>query len=133
MRRMGFYVLLAAVALTIAGSSRSAAAPPDPQFVTILLDDGSCLFTVGASWRNVRVDHVFGLWFLDGNFLLTTEAPGTAPNAGELTGNKAVMRAGAFAATSDEHTWQVLMQFYSEGAFVGQQWTNIDAAMCAVM
>lgn len=116
----------------LAGGTSASAAAPAPSFAAALVDDGACSFTLGAAWRNAQVDHVYGMWYLDGSFLLTTEAPGTGPNAGTLTGHRAVMQAGAFAADTSPHTWQVLVQFYSGGAFVAQVWTDVDSASCTV-
>jgi hypothetical protein len=122
-------LVLGVAALAVATAS---AAPPAPSFAAGLIDDGACLFTLGATWRNTQVDHVYGSWYLDGQFLLTTEAPGTGPNAGTLNGRFAVMQAGAFASTTDTHSWQVLVSFYDNGAQLAQVWTNVDTASCAV-
>lgn len=116
-----------------AGGVTPASAAPTPFFAGVLADDGACTFTLGATWRNAPVDHVFGSWYLDGTFLLTTEAPGTGPNAGEIRGHSAIMQAGAFAPDTTAHTWQVLLHFYSSsGVLLDQEWTNVDNAACAV-
>jgi hypothetical protein len=116
-----------------AGGVTPASADPAPFYAAALVDDGACLFTLGATWRNAPVDHVFGSWYLDGTFLLTTEAPGTGPNAGVIRGHNAIMQAGAFAPDTAPHTWQVLVHYYSgSGELLAQVWTNVDNAACAV-
>jgi hypothetical protein len=128
----GTMVAIGLTAAVLAGGAARAGAAPAPVFAADLTDDGSCTFTLRATWKNAKVDHVFGSWNLDGAFLLTTEAPSTGPNGGTMMGRRATMQAGAFAASASPHTWQVLVQFYNGGAFVAEVWTNVDTASCAV-
>jgi hypothetical protein len=117
----------------VGGVGKATGTPPTSTFSAVLTDDGACTFTLAATWKNAKVDFVDGQWFLDGAFLLTTQAPGTGPNGGTLMGKKAVMQTGPFAATAGPHTWQVLVHFYSGGAQLdGDVLTNVDAVNCAV-
>jgi uncharacterized repeat protein (TIGR01451 family) len=107
---------------------------PIPVFTASLTDDGTCSFTATGTWTNTQIDHVFGLWYADtfsGPDLFTTEAPGTGPNGGQLTGNSAVMQTGPFYSSPDTHTWKVLLQFYENGAQIAQLWTNEDPVTCS--
>jgi uncharacterized repeat protein (TIGR01451 family) len=101
-----------------------------PVFTASLTDDGACSFTTTATFSNIDVDHVYGFWYVDGSYIFTTEAPGIGPNGGTLTGNTAVMKAGPMYPRSEPHPWQVLVQFYDQGAFVAQMYTNLDAPFC---
>jgi hypothetical protein len=125
-------VVLGVAGLVLAGGAVRAQAAPAPAFAADLTDDGACSFTLRATWRNAKVDHVYGMWYLDGAFLLTTEAPGTGPNGGTLMGRKATMQTGPFATSATPHDWQVLVQFYNAGAFVAQVWTTVDTVSCGL-
>lgn len=78
------------------------------------------------------MDTVYALWYLDGNFLFTMQAPGTGPNAGTIIGHTAVFQPGPLAMTTDSHSWQVLVQFYSSGAQLASILSNVDIAPCNV-
>lgn len=121
------------------GVGTSAAAKPAPTPSAVLTDDGACTFTLTASWDKsgkigqAKIDQVYGFWYLDGNYWATSEAPGTGPNAGTFSRGSAVFGAGPATATPGvTHDWQVLVQFYSGGAFVTQVSSNIDTTECSL-
>jgi hypothetical protein len=117
-----------------AGVRRATGMPPGPSLSATLTDDGACLFTLTATWKNAKVDFVTGQWYLDGVFQFTSQAPGTPPQGGgTIMGKKAVMQAGPFVATAGPHDWYVLVQYYNGGARVdGDVFTNTDTVNCAV-
>jgi hypothetical protein len=123
----------AALALGLAGAlGPAAAAPPAPTFTATLTHDAACMFTMTATWNHTKVDQVFGLWYEDGVFWATSEAPGTGPNGGTLIGKTAVMQAGPLNTTANAHDHQVRVQFYYRSAQVQEVFTNVDTATCSI-
>lgn len=119
------------VALLTGVVSVPAFAAPAPQYVAVLGDDGACQFGLVARWWNAPVATVYAQWYLDSSFLFTMQAPGTGPNAGTIVGHTAVFQAGPFVMTTDGHSWQVLVQFYSSsGAQLASILSNVDVAPC---
>lgn len=115
-------VVLAGV---LAGPTVAAAAKPASSYTSVLTTDGACSFTLVATWPGgVKVATVYGLWYLDDAFLLTTTAPFTGPNAGIIKGRTATFQTGPFTSTVESHTWRVLTQFYSAG---GAQLYGMDS------
>jgi hypothetical protein len=116
MRRAVFAVLVALGLMSSFMFSTANAAPP-PAYSASVTEGPSCEFTLTASWRG-RVDQVTGLWFLDttelADHLFTTQSP---PN-GTFGRGSATVHVGPLAATTESHTINVKVQFYSRGAFV---------------
>jgi hypothetical protein len=127
MRRM---LWLALIALSMGGTA--VAAPSGPAFAATLEDDGACLFTVTATWKKTKVDHVYTFWYLNGVYLLTSEAPNAGPNGGTLRRSTAVMNAGAFAVTTDFNAWHAVVQYYNAGAFVADVTTSTLNVQCGI-
>jgi hypothetical protein len=120
------------VQLTPDLGNKPAVAGSAPWFTAALRHSPSCEFRLIARWRGAQVGSVIAQWHLDGAFLATSNAPGTGPNGGKITGNAAVMGAGPFAPREAYHAWKVLVQFYSgSGAQLASIWSNVDNARCA--
>jgi hypothetical protein len=126
--------LAAALALGAALTGPAAALKPAPTYTSVLTTDGACSFGLTATWpSSVKVGTVYGLWYLDGAFLLTTQAPGTGPNASTIKGRTATFATGPFTATTETHTWRVLTQFYSAaGAHLFEMDSNTITATCGI-
>ena len=128
-------VIAMAVVLAFAGvlAGPAAAAKPAPTYTAVLTTDGGCGFTLRSTWPgSARVAVVYGLWHLDGAFLLTTQAPGTGPNGGTVKGRVATNVTGPFASTA-AHDWHVLTQFYdAAGANLFEMNSNTITAPCGV-
>lgn len=124
-----------AVAVMLAGAlaGPAAAVKPVPTYTSQLTTDGNCSFTLKATWpRTAGVAKVYGLWYLDGAWLATTEAPGVGPNGGTIKGRTATFVTGPFASTG-AHDWRVLTQFYSAaGAHLFEMDSNTVTAPCGV-
>lgn len=122
--------VLGAVGLAALAVPTAHAAPPQATFSATVTEGPACEFTAVGTYKNAKVDHVYGLWFQDGtafaNSLFTTEAPGTGPNAGTLKNRTATMHVGPLVSTVETHTIYVLVQFYSGGAHQGEVWTQIN-------
>lgn len=139
MKRVRIAALLALGLTTLGASLPPAfAAPQPPSFAADLSDDGACAFTVVATWKGTKVGTVFARFHLDGNYLLTMQAPFIAgnPNAGTLKGRTATFKTGAFATTTDAHSWYVLVDFYAgdngSGELLSQVQTDTVTVNCAV-
>ena len=122
-------VVTLGLASTIAAPA-AVAAPPVPAYSATLTEGPACEYTAVGTFKNTKVDKVFGLWFQDGtafeNHLFTTEAPGTGPNAGTFKSRTATFHVGPLVATAETHTVLALVQFYNNGAHQHEIWTQVD-------
>lgn len=138
--RSGWRVVCVAISMTLlsagvlAGPTVAAALKPAPSYTSVLTTDGACSFTLVATWPgSPKVGTVYGMWYLDDAFLLTTTAPFTGPNAGIIKGRTATFQSGPFTSTVESHTWRVLTQFYSAaGAQLYQMDSNTITAACGI-
>ena len=127
---------LGAVALALSGSVATARIEMGPlvlppTYQATLKHNARCLFRLSAKWERTPVSAVTAQWYLDGVFLLTTEAPGTGPNAGVISAKGAMMEAGPTNTSASGHAWKALVQFYSSsGAQLASVWSNVDNARC---
>lgn len=109
-----------------------AQAAPASSFSATLTDNGACLFTLTATWKNAHITQVNAFWYLDGVYWATSQAPGTGPNGGTLKGRKAVVQAGPATPSAETHDWSLLVQYYDGPVFVSQQYSNIDTVTCSL-
>ena len=115
------------------GAVGSAASAPAPTYTAVLTVDSSCFFTLKASWTRVAVAKVYGFWYYDDRYVFTTDAPGTSPNSGTINGRTATMNAGPVTVDTVNHSWKVLVQFYSRaGAQLASIDSNVVSAPCSV-
>ncbi len=98
----------------------SVGATPAATYNAVLTESAPCEFTVEATWKNAKIDQVIAIWTLDGvayeDFLFTTEARATGPDAGAFKRRVVKFYVGPLASTSDTHTVYARVQFYSKGA-----------------
>lgn len=131
MRRLFLAGLMALGCGSTLAVPAAVAAPPQPVFTATLSEGPTCEFTAVGTFKNTKVDKVYGIWSQDGtafeNFLFTTEAPGTGPNAGTFKSRTATFHVGPLASTAEAHTIYVLVQFYSNGAHQGEVLRQVDA------
>lgn len=123
----------AAAAGAVAGGSASAAPPVrPPSFAATLSHDSACLLIVNATWQNASVDHVYGMWYYDGPYRITTEAPGIGATF-RRGSSLATMTVGPTDQAGEFHTWQVRVQFYDRrGAQLAEVMTSVDSAQCKI-
>lgn len=128
-------IVAMAVVLALGGAlaGPAGAGKPGPAYTSALTTDGTCGFTLKASWSgSARVATVYGMWYLDTDFLFTTQAPGTGPNAGTVKGRVATMVVGPLAPTAS-HNIRVITQFYDAGgAQLHSMDSNTITAPCGV-
>lgn len=130
MKRSLLAILVALGVVSTLAVPAALAAPPQPAFTATLSEGPTCEFTAVGTFKNTKVDKVYGLWFQDGtafeNHLFTTEAPGTGPNAGTLRSRTATFHVGPLVPTTDMHTVYALVQFYNNGAHQHEIWTQVN-------
>jgi hypothetical protein len=124
-------VLLAA--LSAPAGAAGPAAKPSGAYTAVITTDGSCGFTLKATWPgNSKVATVYGLWYMDDAWLFTTQAPLNGPNGGTIKGRTATITVGPLAQTTP-HSFRVLTQFYSaEGAHLFEMDSNTLTEPCGV-
>lgn len=112
-RFLGILAAATMVATLTAGSAL--AAKPSGAYSATLVVNRDCTMTLTATWpRTAAVDTVYGTWYEDGQYLISTQAPfsnGTWTFSAKR--HQATMTIGPAAAG---HTWTVLTQFYAGGA-----------------
>lgn len=127
---------LAAWLAGIQGVARAAG----PAYTAALGNNSSCQFGLVASWpATAHVATVYAQWYFNGTppapngtFMFTTQAPGTGPNAGTITGHAAAFTAGPLYPSAAAYPWYVLVQYYSAaGAQLASIYSNVDSAACA--
>ena len=117
--------LVAALALAASLTGTAIAAKSGPGYTSVLTTDGACAFTLTATWPgSSKTATVIAMFYLDGAFLATMQAPFTGPNAGTIKGRTATFVTGAFATLPEDHSWRVLTQFYSTA---GVQLQSMDS------
>jgi hypothetical protein len=129
MRRI-LIVILAAIGMIALGGVAASAAQASYS-ASLTQTSTPCEFSLATAWKNAKVDHVYGTWSLDGtafdNFLFTTEAPGTGPNAGVFKAHSASFTVGPLAVAAETHTIYARAQFYYKGAFQYEILSQLDA------
>jgi hypothetical protein len=114
-------LVAALLSVALSGATVGAVgAAPAPSYSAALTADSSCTLTLKATWKNTTVDTVYGIWYQDEVYRFTTQAPFTGPNGGTLRGRTATMQAGPVAIDTTSHAWRVQVDFYWNGANVGQ-------------
>jgi hypothetical protein len=128
-------VAISTAALGIAGmllAGAGVAAPSTaPSYSATLSHKSSCTLTTKATWKNVQVDYVVAMWYLDGVYAITSDTATPSSNA-TLTSRSASFPAGPFVKTLAPHEWQARVQFYNGGAQLAEVMTNVDTSSCGV-
>jgi hypothetical protein len=99
------FALMTALAFSLASvlaGTPGVASAAGPTYTAVLSNNSSCQFGLAASWPpTAHVATVYAQWYFDGTppapngtFMFTMQAPGTGPNAGNITGHTAVLPPG---------------------------------------
>ena len=131
MKRLWPAALAASCLVSTLAIPAALAAQPQPIFSATVTVSPACDITTVGTYKNIKIDKVYGHWYLDGttfnDLLFTSEAPSTSPYGGTLKSRTATFYAGPLMSTDTPHTVYVLLQFYSGGAHQGQVWAETSA------
>jgi hypothetical protein len=133
MKRFLAILTAASLAAALSAGSVLAAKPVADAYGAKLTVSGKCVITLIATWPSTdAVDTVYGTWYLDGAYTVSTQAPGTGPNAGTFdAATRTATFTFALTRSGGPHTWRVLTQFYGGGAQLQSMDSNTVSSRCA--